>query len=81
MTPNDIDILIHYNKGTTEPHPRAGAPAVNESIERFISVGCLEMDKETFKTSITNKGKALVRMLCKCAPPQAAWIDKDGNIV
>ena len=35
MTPNDLEILIHYYVSPSE-HPRAGAPAVDESCTRMV---------------------------------------------
>lgn len=41
ITPNDLDILLHYNR-LREPHPRAQAPVVRDAIEGFLEHGILK---------------------------------------
>lgn len=77
MTPNDIEVLMHYH-ASPDSHPRAHAPAVQASIRMFIAEGILKKE-DSFRT--TEKGEALVRMLCNTEMPQQAWVDSNGNIV
>jgi hypothetical protein len=43
MSPNHLDVLIHYN-GFAQPHPRFAAPAVQEAISFWVAQGFLEPD-------------------------------------
>lgn len=76
MTPSDIEILIHYHV-SQEVHPRIHAPAIQESIDRFIAWGILEPD--THKT--TEKGHALIATLCNTEMPRQAWVDSNNNLI
>ncbi len=80
MTPNDIEILIHYHS-CPEPHPRIHAPAVEDSIRNFLADGILELrktDKEdTFRT--TEKGRAWLQMILDTPYPTLVWVDEKGN--
>jgi len=83
MTPNDIDVLIHYHTSRA-PHPRADAPAVSDSIECFIGNGVFHcVDGEGMKDYITttDKGKALMKMLCDVEFPRQAWVDTKGKVI
>lgn len=77
MTPSDIEILIHHHV-CPDPHPRAHAPAVKQTIKWFVSEGILETNGNSYIT--TSKGDALMRMLCNTEMPQQAWIDRDGTV-
>ena len=79
MTPNDIEVLIHHHV-SPEPHPRAHALAIQESIRMFIINGIFE-PREGGNHRTTQKGDALVRMLCNLKWPQKAWIDEDDNVI
>ena len=84
LTPNDIGILIHCHC-CPEPHPRLSAPAVQETIARFLKEGLIEplvypagyVDCYT----TTERGKALMALLC-CTPfPTKQWVDGNGQVI
>lgn len=70
MTPNDIDVLLHYNSSPAE-HPRISAPAVKDAIHRFVRAGVFEADTK----NLTEKGRVLVEMLCATPMPVQVWVD------
>ena len=78
MTPNDLEVLIHCHV-CPEPHPRAHAPAVQDTINTFLAHGILEAKGNSYIT--TERGDALMRLLCNTEMPQQAWVDKDGNVI
>jgi hypothetical protein len=83
MTPNDIEILIHFHVSPTV-HPRFDAGAVRDSIFMFVENGILELinsegNSHVYKT--TKKGKALMSILCNTPFPQQAWVDSNGNVI
>lgn len=85
MTPNDIDILLHYYT-TINSHPRLEAPAVRESIDGFLKDGILDHcnadpSQKHGLYYTTERGNALVALLCSTPYPAQAWIDKDGKII
>ncbi len=79
MTPLDIEILLHcYGSSGTAP-PNADYPAVKDTIEDFLDAALIEGCKDYYST--TERGDALVRVLCSTAFPEEKWVDKDGNII
>jgi hypothetical protein len=79
MTPNDIEVLIHCYV-TPCIHPRIEAPAVIGAMRAFASEGILEkQDGEMY--SVTDKGEALMNMLCSTPLPVQVWADGCGNII
>lgn len=77
MTPNDIEILIHCHV-LREEHPRLHVPAVRESINRFLRNGIIVEYEHCGMDNIyttTEKGRALVDMLCATPYPEVAYID------
>jgi len=77
MTPNDLEILIHCYV-SPEEHPRINAPAVMESIGKFVDDDILEEritdgDKMLFK--VTEKGVAFLRMILSTPYPIKVWIN------
>lgn len=77
MTPNDIDVLLHYYT-SSGPHPRLSAPAVLGAVEAFCGTGILEPVPDNsivglYKT--TERGNALVEAICRTPLPKAAFID------
>jgi len=79
LTPNDIEVLIHYHVSGPESHPRSSVPAVRESIKMFLLLDMLEADENSFRT--TPKGDAMVRALCNTPEPKMAYIDSHGNVL
>lgn len=79
MTPNDIDILLHYHVSPTD-HPRLHAPAVKQSISMLIHEGLLYLaDNNMYAT--TDRGFAHVRQLCNLPFPEKAWVGADGKVI
>lgn len=75
-TPNDIDILIHYHVSAS-PHPRINAPAVQETLKRYVADGIL-VAKEGNYYDTTVRGKAWVEMILKTPYPRLVWVDDKG---
>ena len=84
MTPSDIEILIHYHV-CPDPHPRIeDAPGIQETIDDFVELGILEpkgVGSRGILYGTTEKGNALVMLLCKTEMPQHAWVDKYGEVI
>ena len=68
MTPNDLDVLIHYAT-LLGPHPRVEAPAVQDAITRFIEDGIM------IDYKITEKGNAWLRLILSTPYPVNQWCD------
>jgi len=84
MTPSDIEILIHCHVSPT-PHPRINAPAVAETIKMFVVNGLVEEKQLKWSSgtyySTTNRGKALVSVLCSTPVPIQKWVDQNNKII
>ncbi len=82
MTPNDIDVLLHYYVSSTE-HPRINSPAVKETIHNFIDNGLIQstdvVGQHQYET--TPKGSAHVAQLCALPWPTKAWIGVVGKVI
>lgn len=79
MTPNDIEVLLHCHT-CPSVHPRFDAQAVIESLDMFLDSGIIQRgDGDLFTT--TDKGKALVSILCDTPFPTPAWISQSGKVV
>ena len=77
MTPNDLEILIHFNC-SGEPHPRRSAPAVKDSIKMLEMLNLIEgRTDESYNT--TERGKCYMKLLCNLPLPEKVWLDKDGK--
>ena len=69
MTPNDIEVLLHYHCMAVI-HPRLDAPAVQQAVENFKRHGIMVIDfQDGSGYSLTAKGRALVTMLCNTPFP------------
>lgn len=74
MTPNEIEVLIHYYTSPGPP-PRVEAPAVLDAIRRLRAHGLLDNGGR-----VTERGEAHVKQLCSLPfPVQVLWIGYDGN--
>ena len=81
MTPNDIDVLLHYYV-SQDPHPRLHAPAVREAITRFLKDGILTpAGTGDSEYDTTTRGTALVKVLCSTTLPTQVLVDKNGEII
>lgn len=80
MSPNEIAVLLHCYT-TPEVHPRIDAPAVIHAISMFL--GCeLISQPDGFDWYVTtDKGRALVKVLCNVKFPTQVWTDDNGNII
>jgi hypothetical protein len=81
MTPNDIEVLIHYATRCVE-HPRSDAPAVIETTRKFIEQGIMTdiLEKKCYeKPLVTEFGFAYLRLLCRIKPPKLAYIDENSR--
>lgn len=80
MSPNDIEVLIHCHCQPI-PHPRRGAPAVSEALQRFVRDGIIELSSEPGVFHTTSKGAAWLRMILATPYPESQWVDpRDGKI-
>jgi len=83
MTPNDIEVLIHYHCSPTV-HPRIEAGAVKNALRWLLLSGIIEQEPETSlenRYCTTDKGKALMKLLCDTLIPVQAWVDDQGNVI
>jgi hypothetical protein len=76
MTPNDLEILIHFHVSPSK-HPRADAPAVKDAIKCLQMMDLIAPLEEQGKYETTGRGKAHMKQL-QCLPlPELKWVDKD----
>lgn len=77
MTPNDIDVLLHYHCCCDE-HERIHAPAVAEAINGFVQDGILrprqQRSEHGSSYETTERGVALVELLCRTEYPVQVWV-------
>lgn len=79
MTPNDIEVLLHYHT-CREIHPRLDAPAVQDAIDVFEDNGILHKIPHSFGLwHTTKKGEALVKMLQSTPYPIERFINPLTN--
>ena len=78
MTPLQIEVLLHCATSGS-PFPRADAPAVVEAIKYFLNNYLIEGSDDYYTT--TDRGEALVNLLCQVSFPVKGWVDKDGKLV
>ncbi len=79
MTPNDLEVLIHYHT-TPGKHPRIDAPAVVESINGFLKDGVLK--RAELNIVVTEMGRAWLDIILETPYPTMVWADiriTDGN--
>ena len=83
MTPNDIEILIHYHV-CPKVHPRDYAPAVKQSINKFLRDGIIKHDSQSQRGhhyTTTEKGRAWLEMILKTPYPKQVRIDEKGCLI
>ena len=49
LTPNELEILIHYHVCNLQ-HPRFDAPAVQEAIDKFMTMGVFTQRNQYYLT-------------------------------
>jgi len=81
-SPSNLEVLLHCYY-SSEPHPRADAPAVMEGINYLINTGMIyaityngNTGEETWKT--TAKGEAYIEHLMSIPFPVATWVIPDS---
>ncbi len=80
-TPNDIEVLLHFCCCASE-HPRHYAPAVAETIERYLKDEILKPKNNTQNNyELTDKGYAWLNCILNTEYPNKVWVDKLGNII
>ncbi len=80
LTPNDLEILIHCHVSPTL-HPNINAPAVRETIDRFVKDGIIESSYEGGYYNTTEKGKAWLTIILQTPHPREAWVDNVGRVI
>ena len=90
MTPNDIEVLLHYYVNPKE-HPKKASNAVSGSILKSLREGIFKYvdyvpapavghaGDAAFK--VTERGCALIKILQNVEYPILAWLDGKGNII
>lgn len=77
MTPNDLEVLIHYFTSSTE-HPRKTAPAVIVSINRFLNDGIFERTDSSI--IVTERGGVWLDMILETPYPVMKWVDSRETV-
>ena len=77
MTPNDIDVLLHYHVSPIL-HPRFGSTAVEEATKHFLRDGILEHAGGDYYAT-TARGRAWVEMILRVPYPRQVWVDEKGT--
>ncbi len=78
MTPLNIEVLLHCYTSRAI-FSRADAPAVQETIDLFLKENLIEASEDYYST--TERGAALVWLLCSTPLPEQRWVDEDGNVI
>lgn len=79
MTPHDISVLLHHH-GSNAKWPLGQTNAYKSSINWMLAAGILEYADALPHT--TERGAALVEMLCATPLPIPAFVDpRDGKQV
>jgi len=78
FTPNDIEVLIHCHV-CPNPYPRASAPAVKSTIEKFKALDLIKPTDNYYTTTL--KGHSLLLAMQKTPMPLLAWVDKENKIL
>lgn len=73
MTPYQIEILIHHH-ASHAPFGRDTAPLYAPTVKAFMDDGILTTRPDG-SIGTTERGKALVDMLCLTPYPEIKWVD------
>ena len=76
MTPNDIDVLLHYHV-SPRLHENFSAPEVMGATSRFVVDGILESHGDSYIT--TDRGHAWIEMILRVPYPRQVWVDEKGT--
>lgn len=79
MTPNDIEVLLHYHT-CGDPHPRLEATAVKEAKVGLVRDELL-VRNAVGNYDTTEKGEAHIRQLCRIPLPTQAWLDGNDDVI
>jgi hypothetical protein len=81
MTPAQIELLLHCHT-IGAPPPRLEVPHTQEMLVHFVGSNILrEHDERRDQWVTTERGDALVKMLCATPYPIAAFIDPRDDTV
>lgn len=80
MTPNHIEILLHYHVSPVE-HPRASAPAVIQATREMVIDGLLVQSVGFNIFHTTERGAAHVKQICELKLPRPVWIGENGEVI
>jgi hypothetical protein len=81
ISPNDLEILIHYNSNPITPFPRTGAPAVDDAIDRFIDNEIIRSTARQSCYKLTSKGRAWLQCILATPFPKKVWLDGNGKLI
>ena len=70
MTPVEVEVLMFYHFMIID-HSRINTPAIKDAINMWVANGILKPDSKT----TTEKGTALVEMICSTPMPIPSWKD------
>lgn len=80
MSPHDINVLLHHY-AVRAPWPNGDTPAYQGSVRWMVNAELLHDGPDGWLAT-TERGNALVSMLCATPLPQASFIDpRDGRVV
>ncbi len=77
-TPSNIEILLHCHC-CPEPHPRRDAPAVKQTLEKFMVMGVIQKASDSDMYTTTQLGAMWVQALRNTELPQIKYFDNNGN--
>lgn len=87
MTPNEIEMLIHFHTSSA-PHPRRNAPAVKSSTawmlqSDLIREAPVDDGVDAFMHYVTTaKGAAMIQILCDTPLPECRFVDpRNGEVL
>lgn len=88
-SPIQIEVLLHHYYATCNwGAERADSQSASDSIEYWVSVGCLKrLDDPTRTTNrnrdyaLTEKGMAMVHSWMLVGLPEPAWVDTTGKVI
>jgi len=78
MTPNEINVLLHYHCSPTV-HPLAKVPAIINATSNLVHWGLLANIEPPYTT--TSKGVAHVKQLCTLPLPEQVWVSRTGEVL
>jgi len=85
MSPYEIEMLLHIHY-TAEPDPKWNTSLGGTTLSEFIENGLIEQrvdreDNPEGAWQITDRGSAMVHLLCNTKLPKPCWVDEHGGII